>query len=85
MTQRFPGAAADLSDDFVLRKCDYFTTVHLWPLRKELNARLWLQNFEEHERRHARYLLNAFLYIEDHIIEQVALATFQALSTIRLV
>ena len=47
MTAPFPGTAADLSDEFVLRKCDYFTTVHLWPLRKEL-TRLWLENFEDH-------------------------------------
>jgi hypothetical protein len=76
----FLGTAADVTDEFVLEKCDYFTKVQLWPLRMEVNPRLWLENFEAHERRHARYLLNAFLYLSGSVVEQIVVDCFEALS-----
>ena len=77
----FPAVAADLTDQFVLQRCDYFTSVQLWPLRKEMNARVWLSNFDEDiDRQYARYLLNAFIYFEHHVTHRLLEAAFQALS-----
>ncbi len=80
MADTFPATAADITDDFVIGKCEYFTSVHLWPLRKEINPKLWLENFLDDEKRHARYLLNAFIYLEDHIVEQIVVDSFEGLS-----
>lgn len=76
----FPGTASDVTDDFVLEKCDYFTTVQLWPLRREINPRLWLNNFKDHERIHARYLLNSFLFLSSQLTEHIFVDNFEALS-----
>ena len=76
----FPGTAVDITDEFVLEKCDYFTSVQLWPIRTELNPRLWLGNFAPHEQIHARYLLNSFLYLSSHLTEQMVVDNFEALS-----
>jgi len=72
--------ASDVTDDFVLEKCEYFTAVQLWPVRIEINPRLWLDNFEEHERMHARYLLNSFLYLSSSITQHMVIDNFEALS-----
>lgn len=80
MTDPFPGTASDVSDDFVLEKCDYFTAVQLWPLRRDINPSLWLNNFKEHERTHARYLLNSFLFLSSHLTEHIFVDNFEALS-----
>jgi len=82
MPEPFPATAADVTDDFVLEKCDYFTRVQLWPLRKDLNPRLWLANFADTEQRHARYLLNAFLYLSTPLVEQIVVDSFEALSRV---
>jgi len=80
VTSDVPAIAADLTNDFVLGKCDYFTEVQLWPLWKEINPRLWLSNFLESEQRHARYLLNAFLYMSAPVVEQIVLDSVEILS-----
>jgi len=82
MSTSFPGTAADLTDDFVLRKCDYFITTQLWPLRAEMNPRLWLANFKDYEARYARYLLNAVIYLSAAVTERLLISTIQHLSTV---
>ena len=72
--------ASDVTDDFVLEKCEYFTAVQLWPIRIEINPKVWLDNFEEHERIHARYLLNSFLYLSSSITQHMVKDNFEALS-----
>jgi hypothetical protein len=72
--------ASHVTDAFVLENCEYFTSVQLWPLRNEINPKIWLGNFEEHERIHARYLLNSFLYLSSSIIEHMVIDNFEALS-----
>lgn len=80
MSDLIPATAADLTDEFVLEKCDYFTRVQLWPVWREVNPRVWLANFRETEQRHARYLLNAFFYLSATVIEQIVVDCLEALS-----
>jgi hypothetical protein len=80
MDENLLPTVADLTDEFVLEKCDYFTRVQLWPLRNEMNPRLWLENFLESEKRHARYLLNAFMYLSAPMIDQIVVGTVESLS-----
>lgn len=75
-----PATAIDLTDEFVLARCDFFTQVQLWPLRTDINPRRWLDNFLEHERRHAHYLLNSFIYFSTGVVEQVVCDNVEALS-----
>jgi hypothetical protein len=81
MSDPVPATAADLTDEFVLEKCDYFTRVQLWPLWREVNPRVWLGNFLETEQRHARYLLNAFMYLSAPVVEQIVIDCLEALSS----
>lgn len=64
----------------VIAKCDYFTRVHLWPLRAALDPDLWLRNFRSGEVDHAVHLLNAFLYFPRDLVVEMFASSIQALS-----
>jgi hypothetical protein len=66
--------------DFVLKKCDYFVDIQLWPRISRLNPEGWLSNFREGERDHAVHLLSAFLYFSKELIDEMFAAAFQRLS-----
>lgn len=71
----------DLDREFVLKRCTYFAGVKLWPTVGEgLDPVGWLSNFEAGEERHALYLLNAYLYFPERIIDRVFTDAFQGLS-----
>lgn len=64
----------------LIAKCDYFTRVHLWPLRKALDPEAWLQNFRTREQDHAVHLLNAFMYFHQNLVQEMFASAIQALS-----
>jgi hypothetical protein len=66
--------------DDVLAKCDYFTRVHLWPLRQTLDPEVWLANFRQEEQDHAIHLLNAFMYFDKSLVQTMLASAIQALS-----
>ena len=69
-----------VSTGFVLGKCDYFASLHLWPLQSEVNPRRWLENFQDSELEHAVHLLNSFMYFSDELVVELLKAAFQSLS-----
>jgi hypothetical protein len=73
-------ATPELNANFVLTKCDYFVDVQLWPLIARLNPKRWLSNFTQAESPYAIHLLNAFLYFNQSVMDQLLSAAFQALS-----
>ncbi len=80
-TPDFPAVPIDITRDAVLAKCAYYTKVGLWPLPLSgVDPRGWLENFRAHEERHAVYLLNAFLYFADFVIDRVFVAACHGLS-----
>ena len=70
-----------VSRTFVLAKCDYFASVHLWPLQSRVNPELWLSNFREAELDHAIHLLNAFLYFSHDLTVELFKAAFRSLAS----
>jgi len=60
-----------VNEPFVLGKCDYFVDVQLWPLIQRLNPKRWLSNFRPAEMDHAISLLNAFLYFDRILMDQL--------------
>jgi hypothetical protein len=56
----------------VIAKCDYFTRVHLWPLRSALDPEAWLRNFKQSELDHAVHLLNSFMYFHHNLVLKTA-------------
>jgi hypothetical protein len=69
-----------VSRDDVIAKCDYFTRVHLWPLKKALDPESWLQNFRPDELDHSVHLLNSFMYFHQNLVQEMFAASIQALS-----
>ena len=61
----------DLTRKHMLEKCDYFSDIGIWPRKTDLNPELWLSNFQQHEERHALYLLNAFMYFSPDLVNQI--------------
>ena len=55
----------------VIEKCDYFSDIGIWPKKTLLDPELWLSNFQDHEERHALYLLNAFMYFSTDLVDQI--------------
>jgi hypothetical protein len=73
--ESFPTVPQDLDREVVLSRCNYFTKVGLWPLPMDgVDPAAWLDNFTEEEARHAVYLLNAFLFFKNHVIDQIFVA-----------
>jgi hypothetical protein len=64
----------------VIAKCDYFTRVHLWPLRSSLDPEAWLRNFTPAEQDHAVHLLNAFMYFHHNLVHEMFASAIQSLS-----
>ncbi|MGI4789715.1 MAG: phosphoribosyltransferase-like protein [Janthinobacterium lividum] len=64
----------------VIEKSKYFVDIQLWPLLQKLNPVFWLENFREDELEHAIYLLDAFLYFSNDLIEAMFQSAFQGLS-----
>ena len=72
---------AEVNQQFVLSKCDYFIDVQLWPLHKSLNSRAWLENFTANEIDYAIHLLNSFIYISDDLINEFFVAAYHEICT----
>jgi hypothetical protein len=77
----FPTVPPDMTRALVLERCRYFTRVGLWPtIAGGVDPEAWLDNFDADEEPFAVYLLNAFLYFADHVMDRVFVHAFQALS-----
>jgi hypothetical protein len=75
--------ATRVDEAFVLQRCSYFATVGLWPTPGDgLDPKAWLSNFEPGEQHHALYLLNAYLFFSDRIVDRLFVEAFQSLSRI---
>lgn len=66
----------EVTEHTVLAKCDFFSESQIWPLRRKLNPKKWLANFEADELEHALYLLNAFIYISSEVSNELFRAAF---------
>jgi len=75
-----PNRILQVNQTFILGKCDYFVDVQLWPLTQHLNPRRWLSNFLPVEMDHAISLLNAFVYFNKCLMDQLLLGAFQDFS-----
>ena len=61
----------DLTRNFLIDKCDYFSHIGIWPRKNVLDPELWLRNFLPQEEDHALYLLNAFMYFATDLVDQI--------------
>ena len=61
----------DLTRDYLIGKCEYFSSIGIWPSRVVLDPERWLDNFLEEEVEHALYLLNAFMYFASALVDQI--------------
>lgn len=56
--------------DKVLERCDFFVQTQIWPIRKYLDFRGWLSNFETLDEQYvAAKILLSFLYYPDSMID----------------
>lgn len=80
-SQGFPAVALDVTRETVLGRCSYYSKVRLWPTPLGgVDPRGWLENFTSGEERHALYLLNAFLFFSNEVIDRIFLAACHSLS-----
>ena len=61
----------DLTRDYLIGKCEYFSSIGIWPNRTVLDPERWLDNFLDEEVDHALYLLNAFMYFAPTLVDQI--------------
>ena len=61
----------DLTREYLIGKCDYFSDIGIWPRKDVLDPELWLRNFLPCEVDHALYLLNAFMYFTTDLVDQI--------------
>ena len=61
----------DLTRGYLIGKCEYFSTIGIWPSRVVLDPERWLGNFPKEELEHALYLLNAFMYFAPTLVDQI--------------
>ena len=73
-------ATVEVTREFVLTKCAYFTDIQVWPLYTKIHPERWLLNFSNEELRFAVHLLNAFLYFSQVLVDQLFASAFQRLS-----
>lgn len=64
----------------VLDKCDYFSSVQLWPTLERLDPEGWLSNFHTNERPYAVHLLNFFTFFSERLVDSLFTSTFHRLS-----
>lgn len=69
-----------IDENSLLQRCSYFIDVQLWPIRKELDPIVWLDNFTAEERVFARYLLNSFIYLSKELEDSLFLHAFHNIS-----
>ena len=59
-----------LTPDYLISKCEYFSSIGIWPRREILDPERWLENFVQDELEHAVYLLNGFMYFSPSLVDQ---------------
>ena len=61
----------DLTQEYLIGKCEYFSSIGIWPQKDVLDPERWLGNFLPGEVDHALYLLNAFTYFAPSLVDQI--------------
>ena len=61
----------DLTPESLIEKCEYFSSIGVWPSKADLDPERWLGNFLPGEVEHAIYLLNAFMYFDSALVDQI--------------
>ena len=61
----------DLTREYLIGKCEYFSSIGIWPRKDVLDPEGWLGNFLPEEVDHALYLLNAFTYFAPNLVDQI--------------
>ena len=61
----------DLTRESLIEKCEYFSSIGIWPSKVTLDPERWLSNFLPGEMDHALYLLNAFMYFDSALVDQI--------------
>ena len=61
----------DLTRDYLIGKCEYFSSIGIWLHKTALDPVRWLDNFSDDEVEHALYLLNAFMYFAPILVDQI--------------
>ena len=69
----------DLTRDYLIGKCEYFSSIGIWPHRTVLDPERWLDNFLDEEVEHALYLLNAFMYFAPILVDQIFSASIRTI------
>ena len=69
----------DLTRDYLIGKCEYFSSIGIWPNKAVLDPERWLGNFLDEELEHALYLLNAFMYFSPTLVDQVFSASIRTI------
>ena len=69
----------DLTRDYLIGKCEYFSSIGIWPKRVDLDPERWLDNFSAEELEHALYLLNAFMYFAPSLVDQIFSASIRTI------
>ena len=67
----------DLTRDYLIGKCEYFSSIGIWPNKVVLDPERWLDNFLAEEVEHALYLLNAFMYFAPILVDQIFSASIR--------
>ena len=70
----------DLTRDYLIGKCEYFSSIGIWPNRTVLDPERWLDNFLAEEVEHALYLLNAFMYFAPSLVDQIFSASIRTIA-----
>lgn len=78
-TSAFTRARA-LRPELIRQKCEFFVDVQVWPLHNALDVRGWLSNFRPEDELFATHLLNAFMAVPSHFLDEMLAANFRALS-----
>ena len=61
----------ELTREYLIGKCEYFSSIGIWPRKDVLDPEGWLGNFLPKEVDHALYLLNAFTYFAPNLVDQI--------------
>lgn len=69
----------DLTREYLIDKCEYFSAIGIWPRKVDLDPERWLDNFSKHEVEHALYLLNAFMYFDSNMVDQIFSASIRTI------